>query len=86
LVVLEREDAAFGSAADALSSLAGTALNPGSSLLSQVLGGVVSGKSSVREAALTALERLPALSQSSVVSPGDPVLGRTLWLGLHDPE
>lgn len=86
LVVLEREDAAFGIAADALSSLAGTALNPGSSLLSQVLGGVVSGKSSVREAALTALERLPALSQSSVVCPRDPVLGRTLWLGLHDPE
>lgn len=86
LAVLEREDAAFGVAGDALASLTGTALNPGSSLLSQVLGGVISGKSSVRESALTALERLPALSMPSVACPRDPVLGRTLWLGMHDPE
>lgn len=86
LAVLEREDAAFGIAGDALASLTGTALNPGSHLLSQILGGVISGKSSVRESALTALERLPALSMSSVACPRDPVLGRTLWLGMHDPE
>lgn len=86
LAVLEREDAAFGIAGDALASLTGTALNPGSHLLSQILGGVISGKSSVRESALAALERLPALSMSAVACPRDPVLGRTLWLGMHDPE
>lgn len=86
LTVLEREDAAFGKAAEALASLCGTALDPSSMLLSQVLAGIVSGKSSVREASLSALEQMPALSQPNVACPRNAVLGRTLWLAINDPD
>lgn len=86
IAVLEREDAAFAAAADALAFLAGTALNPGSSLLDQVTGGVYSGKSSVRDAALSALSGLPPLSSPNIECPRDAALGRALWFARYDPD
>lgn len=84
--VLEREDGAFAVAADALALLAGTALTPGTNQLSQVLEGIISGKSSVRDAALTALARIPQLSDATIECARDPVLGRSLWLARFDPD
>lgn len=84
--VLEREDGAFAAAADALALLAGTALTPGTESLSQVLEGVVSGKSSVRDAALAALYRIPQLTMPTVECPRDSALGRSLWLARFDPD
>lgn len=84
--VLEREDGAFAAAADSLALLAGTALTPGTNQLSQVLEGIISGKSSVRDAALAALARVPQLSDATIECPRDPVLGRSLWLARFDPD
>lgn len=84
--VLEREDGAFAIAADALALLTETALTPGTTQISQVLEGIISGKSSVRDAALAALSQIPQLSQPSIECPRDPVLGRSLWLARHDPD
>lgn len=84
--VLEREDGAFAAAADALALLAGTALNPGTSSLSQVLGGIISGRSSVRDAALGALARIPPLFIPTMECPRDSMLGRSIWLARFDPD
>eukprot|EP00178_Gracilaria_changii_P004427 TRINITY_DN1710_c0_g2_i1.p1 TRINITY_DN1710_c0_g2~~TRINITY_DN1710_c0_g2_i1.p1 ORF type:complete len:2725 (-),score=407.02 TRINITY_DN1710_c0_g2_i1:10189-18363(-) len=86
LEVLEREDGAFASAADALAFLTGTALSPGTEALSQVFHGIVSGKSSVRDAVLSSLARLPPLSSPTIDCPRDAALGRALWLGCFDPD
>ncbi len=86
IAVMEREDGAFAVAADALASLTGTALTPGTDQLSQVLGGVISGKSSVRDGALAALARIPQLAMPNIECPRDAVLGRTLWLARFDPD
>ncbi|KAI0564572.1 Armadillo-like helical domain containing protein [Gracilaria domingensis] len=85
LEVLEREDGAFTAAADALAFLTGTALSPGADALSQVYHGIVSGKSSVRDAVLASLTRLPPLS-STIDCPRDASLGRALWLTCFDPD
>ena len=84
--VLEREDGAFAPASDALASLASTVLSPGTPGLSQVIGGIISGKSSVRDAALTALARIPSLSTPHMDCPRDAPLGRGLWLSRYDPD
>lgn len=84
--VLEREDGAFAAAADALALLTGTALNPGSASLAQVLEGIFSGKSSVRDATLAALARLPPLTSQNIGSPRDAALGRALMLCRFDPD
>lgn len=89
LAALEREDAAFAIAGEALADLTATALTPGAAgggQLAQVLAGLLSGRSSVRESALLALERLPALASRSAACPRDPLLARSLWLALHDPD
>lgn len=84
--VMEREDGAFAAAADSLAALAGTALTPGTEQLSQVVEGVISGKSSVRDGALCALGRIPQLAMPNVECPRDSLLGRTLWLARFDPD
>eukprot|EP00177_Eucheuma_denticulatum_P003255 GFKZ01005886.1.p1 GENE.GFKZ01005886.1~~GFKZ01005886.1.p1 ORF type:complete len:2709 (+),score=386.99 GFKZ01005886.1:151-8277(+) len=84
--VLEREDGAFAAAAEALGLLAGTALTPGTTQMSQVLEGIISGKSSVRDAALAALSRIPMLLEPAMECPRDAVLGRSLWLARFDPD
>lgn len=84
--VLEREDGAFAAAADALAYLAGTVISPGTPALSQVLEGIVSGKSSVRDAALAALARIPSMSNFNIDCPRDAPLGRGLWLAKFDPD
>lgn len=84
--VLEREDAAFAVAADALAFLTATALTPASPLLDQVIRGVYSGKSSVRDATLNALSGLPPLSSSNIECPRDAALGRALWYSRFDPD
>ncbi|PXF50016.1 Protein ILITYHIA [Gracilariopsis chorda] len=84
--VLEREDGAFAPAADALAFLTGTALSPGSDALSQVFEGMVSGKSSVRDAVLASLSRLPPLSSPTIDCPRDAALGRMLFLATFDPD
>jgi len=89
LAALEREDAAFAVAGEALADLTATALTPGATgggQLAQVLAGLLSGKNSVRESALLALERLPALASRGAACPRDPLLARSLWLALHDPD
>lgn len=86
IIVLEREDGAFAVAADALALLTGTALTPGTQLLGQTLEGIYSGKSSVRDATLASLARLPPLSSSSIGCPRDSALGRGLWLTRFDPD
>ncbi|CAN8062629.1 unnamed protein product, partial [Agarophyton chilense] len=86
LEVLEREDGSFTTAADALAFLTGTALSPGAAALSQVYCGVVSGKSSVRDAVFASLARLPSLSSPTIDCPRDSALGRALWLGCFDPD
>lgn len=84
--VMEREDGAFGAASEALANLAGTALNPNSNDLSQILEGLLSSTSSVRESTLLALERIPALSIPNAKCPRDSTLGRSLALATQDPE
>lgn len=84
--VMEREDGAFAAAADSLALLAGTALTPGTEQLTQVLDGIISGKSSVRDGALSALARIPQLAITNVECPRDNMLGRTLWLAKFDPD
>lgn len=84
--VLEREDGAFAASADALALLTGTALMPGTPSLAQVLKGIFSGKSSVRDATLAALSRLPPLSSANISCPRDSSLGRALILARFDPD
>jgi len=83
LTVLEREDSLFSRAMNALGDLVETALAVGPQL-AQVLKGLVSGKSSVREATLEALERLPELIQRQCKR--DALLGQRLWLAMHDVD
>lgn len=84
--VLEREDGAFATAADALAFLTGTVLSPGTGSLTQVLEGILSGKSSVRDATLASLARIPPLSSPTISCPRDAALGRSLWLACFDPD
>lgn len=86
IAVMEREDGAFAVAADALALLTGTALTPGTAQLNQTVEGIYSGKSSVRDATLGSLARLPPLSSPNIGCPRDSGLGRALWLARFDPD
>lgn len=84
--VMEREDGAFAAAADSLALLVGTAITPGTEQLKQVIDGVISGKSSVRDGTLSALASIPQLSSANMECPRDSDLGRVLWLARFDPD
>mmetsp|Transcript_42469 Transcript_42469/g.165787 ORF Transcript_42469/g.165787 Transcript_42469/m.165787 type:complete len:2619 (-) Transcript_42469:553-8409(-) len=83
LEVLEQEDSLFSRAAEALSNLAESALAVDDKL-EQVLKGLISGKTSVREATLESLDRLPDLEEGE--SPANLLLGRLLWLAKCDVD
>lgn len=83
LEVLEREDSLFTRAMQALSDLSENALEVGPKL-AQVLVGMHSGKSSVREATIVALDRLADLAIGDC--PRDAFTGQCLWLAVHDVD
>ena len=63
---MEREDGDFAAPVESLELLTGIAPIAGREQMSQVLSGVVSGKPSVRDMALTALMRLSPLTDTSL--------------------
>jgi len=77
------QDSLYSTTASCLLNMCAFALWVGP-LLSQVTKGLYSGKDSVRESTLDALEALPEFVNSDC--PRDALLGRSLWLACHDVE
>ncbi|GJQ13614.1 hypothetical protein GpartN1_g5405.t1 [Galdieria partita] len=89
--ILEREDSNFSIASSCLGEWSEKGLQQLGDNILPLLSGLLSGKSSVRGAALDAIARLSILTmyaqQLSVADDTqDALLCRFLWLSCHDPE